>query len=68
MKFAGRACVISEIDPVPSGLRVGPNALVLSRAEARALRAGDAEVKARLQRAIDAHDRKRLVERLARSG
>lgn len=60
MKFDGRAIVVSVLDPVPSGLRIGPDVVVVSRAEAKALVAGDMAVERSLREAVDRHDRERL--------
>lgn len=64
MKYRGRAVVVSELDPVPSAFRVGPNVVVMSRAEAAKVMDGDAAARASIDAAIKRFDTERLRQAL----
>lgn len=64
MMYFGRAVVISELDPVPSGLRIGPRVVVMNRREVRAIGAVDAVVRAQLLAAIRRYETQRLRQQL----
>lgn len=69
MNFYGRKVVVSALDPVPDGLRFGPNVVVLNHREIDAVTTGcDAGLIAELQRAMDHYDRERLRRILEDAG
>lgn len=69
MKFQGRSVVVSELDPVPEGLRFGPNAVVLNRREISEISGGrGAAITADLQEAMRLYDRERLRKILEDAG
>lgn len=67
MMLFNRAVIISELDPVPSGMRVTPGALVISRREAEEINRGeDAPLRA-LERAVrraELGQVKRIIKRI----
>lgn len=69
MKFQGHAVVVSELDPVPVGLRFGPNVVVLNRREVKAITDGSGPaIVAELQEARRLYDRERLRKILEEVG
>lgn len=64
MKFAGRAVVVSSVDPVPRSLRVGAGVVVMTADEARAIADGDQATAQRLHDAIARHERGLLLRQL----
>lgn len=67
MKFAGRSVVIGSA-PVPHSMRVGPDVVVMTFEEVKAIAGGDTDTAAAIRRAIDDYDRERLRATLERAG
>lgn len=65
----GRNVVLSELDPVPDGLRFGPNQVVLNKREIDEIRAGRGSVfVGELYEAMHRYDKERLRRILEDAG
>lgn len=69
MKLLGRKVVVSKLDPVPEGMRFGPDVVVLNDREIAVIRSGAGAVfTAELQTARDSYDKERLRRILEEAG
>lgn len=69
MKLLGRSVVVSALDPVPEGMRFGPDRVVLNQREINTIRAGAGAVfTAELQTLMDSYDKERLRRILEEAG
>lgn len=65
----GRNVVLSELDPVPDGLRFGPNQVVLNKRECDDIRDGRGNaLVCELIKAMDRYDKDRLRRILDEAG
>lgn len=69
MKILGRSVAVSALDPVPDGMRFGPDRVVLNQREINTIRAGAGSIfTAELQLAMDSYDKERLRKILEDAG